>query len=70
MYAIGGSADPTINSQGNRYLAPQNAFAKEVIKLHSWSTELMFMCENDCFPFIWNLTSAKNIMMLTGDKES
>jgi len=30
MYAIGGSADPTINSQGNRYLAPANAFAKEV----------------------------------------
>ncbi|KAI5599721.1 hypothetical protein POPTR_002G238800v4 [Populus trichocarpa] len=32
MYAIGGSADPTINSQGNRYLAPANAFAKEVTK--------------------------------------
>ena len=30
MYAIGGSADPTINSQGNRYLAPANPFAKEV----------------------------------------
>ncbi|KAL6210900.1 hypothetical protein ACLB2K_016130 [Fragaria x ananassa] len=30
MYAIGGSADPTINSQGNRYLAPNNRFAKEV----------------------------------------
>ncbi|CAL0324429.1 unnamed protein product [Lupinus luteus] len=30
MYAIGGSANPTINSQGNRYLAPQNPFAKEV----------------------------------------
>lgn len=30
MYAIGGSAAPTINSQGNRYLAPTNAFAKEV----------------------------------------
>ena len=30
MYAIGGSADPTINSQGNRYLAPANIFAKEV----------------------------------------
>lgn len=35
MYAIGGSADPTINSQGNRYLAPANPFAKEVIiKVH------------------------------------
>ncbi|KAF2284493.1 hypothetical protein GH714_025761 [Hevea brasiliensis] len=32
MYAIGGSAQPTINSQGNRYLAPDNAFAKEVTK--------------------------------------
>lgn len=34
MYAIGGSADPTINSQGNRYLAPVNPFAKEVKCLH------------------------------------
>ncbi|XP_057958540.1 probable pectate lyase 8 [Malania oleifera] len=32
MYAIGGSAQPTINSQGNRYLAPNNLFAKEVTK--------------------------------------
>ncbi|XP_047315668.1 probable pectate lyase 8 [Impatiens glandulifera] len=32
MYAIGGSAEPTINSQGNRYLAPSNPFAKEVTK--------------------------------------
>ncbi|XP_019459365.1 PREDICTED: probable pectate lyase 8 isoform X2 [Lupinus angustifolius] len=32
MYAIGGSANPTINSQGNRYLAPLNTFAKEVTK--------------------------------------
>lgn len=31
MYAIGGSAEPTINSQGNRYLAPVNPFAKEVL---------------------------------------
>lgn len=30
MYAIGGSAEPTINSQGNRYAAPTNPFAKEV----------------------------------------
>ncbi|KAL3620536.1 hypothetical protein CASFOL_035448 [Castilleja foliolosa] len=30
MYAIGGSANPTINSQGNRYLAPANPFAKQV----------------------------------------
>ncbi|XP_074573357.1 putative pectate lyase 8 [Curcuma longa] len=32
MYAIGGSANPTINSQGNRYLAPADRFAKEVTK--------------------------------------
>ncbi|KAM7271485.1 hypothetical protein ACFE04_030699 [Oxalis oulophora] len=32
MYAIGGSADPTINSQGNRYLAPRNPYAKQVTK--------------------------------------
>jgi len=32
MYAIGGSGEPTINSQGNRYMAPQNPFAKEVTK--------------------------------------
>ncbi|XP_052184207.1 probable pectate lyase 8 isoform X2 [Diospyros lotus] len=32
MYAIGGSAEPTINSQGNRYLAPADPYAKEVTK--------------------------------------
>ncbi|CAJ2632528.1 unnamed protein product [Trifolium pratense] len=32
MYAIGGSGEPTINSQGNRYAAPVNLFAKEVTK--------------------------------------
>ncbi|KAL3628074.1 hypothetical protein CASFOL_028176 [Castilleja foliolosa] len=32
MYAIGGSASPTINSQGNRFLAPNSLFAKEVTK--------------------------------------
>lgn len=32
MYAIGGSANPTINSQGNRFLAPANEFSKEVTK--------------------------------------
>ncbi|PIN26892.1 Pectate lyase [Handroanthus impetiginosus] len=32
MYAIGGSANPTINSQGNRFLAPNNRFAKEITK--------------------------------------
>ncbi|XP_066341206.1 probable pectate lyase 5 isoform X1 [Miscanthus floridulus] len=32
MYAIGGSASPTINSQGNRYIAPADPNAKEVTK--------------------------------------
>ncbi|CAN4079177.1 unnamed protein product [Withania somnifera] len=32
MYAIGGSAAPTINSQGNRFLAPNEKFRKEVTK--------------------------------------
>ncbi|KAD4384436.1 hypothetical protein E3N88_24604 [Mikania micrantha] len=32
MYAIGGSGNPTINSQGNRYTAPANPNAKEVTK--------------------------------------
>ncbi|KDP30495.1 hypothetical protein JCGZ_16174 [Jatropha curcas] len=32
MYAIGGSASPTINSQGNRYIAPADPDAKEVTK--------------------------------------
>ncbi|CDP13269.1 unnamed protein product [Coffea canephora] len=32
MYAIGGSAAPTINSQGNRFLAPNDIFTKEVTK--------------------------------------
>ncbi|CAM9003790.1 unnamed protein product [Rhodiola kirilowii] len=32
MYAIGGSANPTINSQANRYTAPFDSDAKEVTK--------------------------------------
>ncbi|KAK9925415.1 hypothetical protein M0R45_033739 [Rubus argutus] len=32
MYAIGGSAAPTIYSQGNRFLAPDRRFDKEVTK--------------------------------------
>ncbi|KAE8099689.1 hypothetical protein FH972_017646 [Carpinus fangiana] len=32
MYAIGGSGNPTINSQGNRYTAPIDRNAKEVTK--------------------------------------
>ncbi|CAL5365511.1 unnamed protein product [Camellia sinensis] len=31
MYAIGGSANPTINSQGNRYTAPVDPDAKECL---------------------------------------
>ncbi|KAH9625112.1 hypothetical protein KSS87_005818 [Heliosperma pusillum] len=36
MYAIGGSADPTINSQGNRFLAPNDPNNKEVTKREKW----------------------------------
>ncbi|XP_019166912.1 PREDICTED: pectate lyase-like [Ipomoea nil] len=32
MYAIGGSHKPTILSQGNRFIAPPNGYAKEVTK--------------------------------------
>ncbi|KAJ7954358.1 Pectate lyase [Quillaja saponaria] len=32
MYAIGASANPTINSQGNRFTAPDARFIKEVTK--------------------------------------
>ncbi|XP_048134352.1 probable pectate lyase 5 isoform X2 [Rhodamnia argentea] len=32
MYAVGGSAGPTINSQGNRYIAPQDDINKQVTK--------------------------------------
>ncbi|XP_028792537.1 probable pectate lyase P59 [Neltuma alba] len=32
MYAIGGSQHPTIISEGNRFIAPNNLFAKEVCK--------------------------------------
>ncbi|KAF5207675.1 Pectate lyase [Thalictrum thalictroides] len=32
MYAIGGSMHPTIISQGNRFIAPPNPFAKEITK--------------------------------------
>ncbi|KAF8010848.1 hypothetical protein BT93_J1482 [Corymbia citriodora subsp. variegata] len=45
MYAIGGSSQPTIISQGNRFIAPPNMAAKEVTKRdyatpdvwHSWT---------------------------------
>ncbi|CAL9767410.1 unnamed protein product [Musa acuminata subsp. burmannicoides] len=38
MYAVGGSQHPTIISQGNRYIAPSNPFAKEVTK-RDYATE-------------------------------
>ncbi|KAL6548508.1 hypothetical protein OROGR_008929 [Orobanche gracilis] len=38
MYAIGGSANPTINSQGNRFTAPNNHRAKEVTKRVAYET--------------------------------
>ena len=31
MYAIGGSANPTIFSEGNYFVAPQNSYAKQVL---------------------------------------
>ena len=40
MYAIGGSAAPTINSKGNRYTAPANPFAKDV-SFRLWSEHLI-----------------------------
>ncbi|KAJ4703928.1 Pectate lyase [Melia azedarach] len=35
MYAIGGSADPTILSEGNYFAAPLNAASKQVTKRES-----------------------------------
>ncbi|MED6186847.1 hypothetical protein PIB30_070637 [Stylosanthes scabra] len=32
MYAIGGNQNPTIISEGNRFIAPENRFAKEITK--------------------------------------
>ncbi|XP_048502239.1 probable pectate lyase P59 [Beta vulgaris subsp. vulgaris] len=39
MYAIGGSQHPTIISQGNRFVAPFNPFAKEVTKREAPESE-------------------------------
>lgn len=33
MYAIGGSANPTIFSEGNYFVAPNNGYDKQVRKL-------------------------------------
>ncbi|XP_074316991.1 pectate lyase-like [Silene latifolia] len=51
MYAIGGSQNPTIICQGNRFIAPPNPFAKEVTKRdfapdYEWKTWL-WVSEND-----------------------
>jgi pectate lyase len=32
MYAVGGSENPTINSEGNHYVAPNNPYFKDVTK--------------------------------------
>lgn len=43
MYAIGGSASPTIYSQGNRFLAPNDRVRKEVrLKLFMAKIKLKF----------------------------
>ncbi|KAJ3692020.1 hypothetical protein LUZ60_012370 [Juncus effusus] len=42
MYAIGGSKQPTIISQGNRYIAPPNQAAKEITK-RDYATEAEWM---------------------------
>jgi hypothetical protein len=46
MYAIGGSAAPTINSQGNRYNAPGNTFAKEVELLNYFNSITIMIASN------------------------
>ncbi|KAE8707276.1 putative pectate lyase 22 [Hibiscus syriacus] len=38
MYAIGGSANPTINSEGNRFLAPDNSNNKEGLRQRDLSS--------------------------------
>ncbi|VFR00609.1 unnamed protein product [Cuscuta campestris] len=54
MYAIGGSANPTINSQGNRFTAPDARFFKKVTK------------ENDAPESVyktWNWRSEGDLML-------
>lgn len=43
MYAIGGSQHPTIVSQGNRFIAPPNVYAKEVFKYLTNSSSNSFV---------------------------
>ncbi|XP_073120924.1 heat shock cognate 70 kDa protein-like [Henckelia pumila] len=54
MYAIGGSADPTIYSHGNRFLAPNDRFRKEVMK-HEDAPESQWMH--------WNWRSEGDLML-------
>ncbi|GAB2269941.1 Probable pectate lyase P59 [Dionaea muscipula] len=54
MFAIGGSKHPTIVSQGNRFIAPPNMFAKEVTK-RDYSPESEW--KN------WQWTSEDDLMM-------
>eukprot|EP00253_Pinus_taeda_P007100 PITA_07100 len=53
MYAIGGSANPTILSQGNRFLAPADPRAKEVTKRLSASNQGM----------LWNWISSDDLLL-------
>jgi pectate lyase len=50
MYAIGGSANPTINSQGNRYIAPGDPNAKEVSMPCPFA-----LCHQNCCCCCWLL---------------
>lgn len=45
MYAIGGSGNPTINSQGNRYSAPVDRNAKEVSYFYYSSHLIIIICK-------------------------
>ncbi|XP_059298628.1 probable pectate lyase 5 [Lycium ferocissimum] len=83
MYAIGGSANPTINSQGNRYTAPDDPNLKEVTKREdtdngqwdawNWRTEGDIMVNGAIFvpsgPGITNnqYSKANNVDPKSGD---
>jgi pectate lyase len=54
MYAIGGSANPTINSEGNRFIAPDDANAKEV-------TKRLYAADEEWNQ--WNWRSAGDLML-------
>lgn len=54
MYAIGGSANPTINSQGNRYTAPFDNDAKEVRRGTFGTISLLLLLP---IPFRHNIAS-------------